>query len=467
MADILVVDDEADIRDLISEILVDEGHEARTAMCASTAFQEINTRQPDLIVLDIWLQGSRKDGIEVLKTVKRDNPDIPVIIISGHGNVELAVAAIRQGAYDFIEKPFNTDVLNVTVSRALEASNLRRQNAALRRHEDRTDDLIGTSSAVTVLKSTLDRVAPTGSRVLLAGPSGAGKEVAARYLHAQSKRAKEPFVVVSAATMRPEDLEEKLFGLQRDEGLAQPGLLEAAHGGTLFFDEVADMPLEAQSKILRVLVDQTFQRAGGTDLVRVDVRIVSSTSRDLEQEITEGRFREDLYHRLNVVPVEIPPLCHRREDIAPLVTHIVERLHMEHGLPRREIADEALAVLQAYDWPGNVRQLRNIVERTMIMAGTGDESIGVEQLPPEVMINGAPSQNNSSESFVSMPLREAREAFEREYLISQINRFGGNVSRTASFIGMERSALHRKLKALGVSTSSRGGARVAAASESA
>ena len=463
MADILIVDDEEDIRELVSGILEDEGHDTRTAACAESTFREINGRQPDLIILDIWLQGSRKDGIEVLKIVKRDNPEIPVIIISGHGNVELAVAAIQQGAYDFIQKPFTADLLMVTISRALETSRLRRENATLRSTDEEDVAFVGESHAMTQFRAVLDRVAPTGSRVLISGPSGAGKEVAARYLHARSKRADGPFVVVSAATMDPERLEETLFGREREAGLAQPGLLEAAHGGTLFFDEVADMPRDTQSKILRVLVDQTFTRVGGSDLVRVDVRIVSATGRDLAVEIAEGHFREDLFHRLNVVPVEAPPLAARREDIGALVEHLAGRLNREQGLPKRAVSDEAVAVLQAYDWPGNVRQLRNIVERMMIL-GDGTSPIGADDLPPEVTAEGEGAlASGTGESFVAMPLREAREAFERDYLIAQINRFGGNVSRTAAFIGMERSALHRKLKALGVSTSNRGGARMAAA----
>jgi len=464
MADILVVDDEADIRDLIAEIMEDEGHESRRASCADSAFREINTRQPDLIILDIWLQGSRKDGIEVLKTVKRDNPEIPIVIISGHGNVELAVAAMQQGAYDFIEKPFKTDVLILTAERAIETSRLRRENQTLKQQDARANDLTGESAAMTTLRATLQRVAPTGSRVLISGPSGAGKEVAARYLHAHSKRADAPFVVVSAATMEPEHLEEKLFGRQKEGGLAQTGLLEAAHGGTLFFDEVADMPRETQPKILRVLVDQCFTRSGGSDVVRVDVRIISSTSCDLTEEITKGNFREDLYHRLNVVPVDVPALGQRREDIPMLVEHLTGRLAQEQGLPRCAFAADAMAVLQAYDWPGNVRQLRNIVERMMILGTRIGQEVGAEDLPQEVMSGGSSTTvSDKGDSFVSMPLREAREAFERDYLIAQINRFGGNVSRTASFIGMERSALHRKLKALGVSTSNRSGSRLAAA----
>ena len=461
MADILIVDDEEDIRELIAEILSDEGHDTRTSACADSTFKEINGRQPDLIILDIWLQGSRKDGIEVLKTVKRDNPELPVIIISGHGNVELAVAAIQQGAYDFIQKPFKTDFLMITVCRALEAARLRRENAVLREKEEGTAELIGESAAMVQMRGMIDRIAPTNSRVMICGPSGSGKEVAARYLHQNSKRADGPFIVVSAATMDPEHMEEKLFGREREGGLAVPGLFEAAHGGTLFFDEVADMPKETQSKILRVLLDQAFTRVGGSDTVRVDVRIVSATSRDLSEEIAAGAFREDLYHRLNVVPFDAPTLGQRREDIRLLVDHLIDRLNHEQGLPRRPVNDDAIAVLQAYEWPGNVRQLKNIVERIMIL-GDGTSEIGPDDLPPEVTSDGAGSAiSPAGENFVAMPLREAREAFERNYLIAQINRFGGNVSRTASFVGMERSALHRKLKALGVSTANRNGGRTA------
>ncbi len=469
MADVLIVDDEPDIRALLGDILADEGHETRMADTADAALREINLRRPDLIVLDIWLQGSRMDGIEVLKAVKRDNPDVPVLIISGHGNIEVAGAAIRQGAYDFIEKPFKLDHLLVSVGRALEASRLRRENASLKAQERSSADLIGQSHGMNALRQALRRVAPTGSRVMLLGPPGSGKEVAARWLHAQSKRADGPFVVVNSASIEPGNMERVLFGEERD-GAATPGLFEKAHGGTLFFDEVADMPSGTQSKILRVLVDQSFTREGGAATVRVDIRIVSATTVDLTAEIAAGRFREDLYHRLNVVPVEVPALGDRRDDIPALVAYFTERLNSEQGLPMRGFAPDAIAALQAYDWPGNVRQLKNTVERLMILggedAGRGGGQIASDDLPAEIVsgaIDGALAGIDAS--LVSMPLREAREAFEREYLIAQINRFGGNISKTAEFVGMERSALHRKLKSLGVVTSSRRGARLALRAE--
>ncbi|TYO89904.1 sigma-54-dependent transcriptional regulator [Oceanicella actignis] len=464
MADILVVDDEADIRALIADILEDEGHEARMAADADQAMAAIEASPPDLIILDIWLQGSRMDGIEVLTTVKRNMPDIPVVIISGHGNIEIAVAAVKKGAYDFIEKPFTIDQLMVVVGRALEASRLRRENARLRRQDQQAAELIGASAAMSALRAKLDKVARTGSRVLLSGPPGAGKEVAARYIHARSARADGPFVVVNAATIDPDRMEETLFGRMREDGGHEPGLFEKAHGGTLFIDEVADMPMGAQSKILRALVDQTFQRRGGSETVRVDVRVISATNRDLEALIAQGAFREDLYHRLSVVPIEVPPLAARREDIPLLADHFLERLSRAEGLPRRTLSPEAAALLQTQDWPGNVRQLRNMMEQVLIL-GAGAAEIAPEELPL-----GAPSADSGaglSALIISLPLREARDLFERDYLIAQINRFGGNISRTAEFVGMERSALHRKLKSLGVVTTVRGGARVAVAQDDA
>jgi len=461
MTDILIVDDEADIRELISDLLGDEGHSARMAEDADTAFAEIERAAPDLIILDIWLQGSRMDGIEILKSVKRDNPDIPIVIISGHGNVEVAGAAVKQGAYDFIEKPFNADQLMVVVSRALETGRLRRENQQLRNASEAQAELIGSSPAMNTLRQKLQRVARGGSRVLLAGGPGTGKEVAARFIHGQSERASAPFVVVNAASIEADRVEELLFGRHAEGRPPVPGLFEKAHGGTLFFDEVGDMPLGAQSKILRVLVDQAFTRLGGDATVRVDVRVISASNRDLVTAIADGRFREDLYHRLNVVPIELPSLEQRREDIPELAAHFLAHFATEQGLPSRRFSEEAAAALQTRSWPGNVRQLRNLVEQILILGGDGPE-IASHELPDSPPSEPGGNGLSSVMGMVaSLPLREARELFEREYLIAQINRFGGNISRTANFVGMERSALHRKLKLLNVTTTSRGGMRMA------
>jgi two-component system nitrogen regulation response regulator NtrX len=463
MADILIVDDEADIRDIISDLLRDEGYAARTAHDADSAFAAIETVAPDLIILDIWLQGSRMDGIEILKSVKRDNPGIPVVIISGHGNIEVAVAAVQQGAYDFIEKPFNMSQLMVVVARALEASRLRRENARLRASEAASCDLVGASAAMNALRNKLQRVARGGSRVMLTGGPGTGKEVAARYIHMHSDRSGRPFVVVNAASIEPDRMEEVLFGRDSAGTPVQTGVFERAHGGTLFIDEVGDMPYVTQSKILRVLVDQAFTRLGGTATVRVDVRVISASNRDLQGEIRDGRFREDLFHRLNVVPIEVPPLERRREDIPELAHHFLELFSREQGLARRRLGEDAVAALQTREWPGNVRQLRNLMEQVLILGGDGIE-IAADELPggsdPDAGVAGL---GGVMGMVASLPLRDARELFEREYLIAQINRFGGNISRTASFVGMERSALHRKLKILGVVTTSRGGIRMAVA----
>ncbi|MEC9433067.1 MAG: sigma-54 dependent transcriptional regulator [Pseudomonadota bacterium] len=463
MADILVVDDEADIRELVADILEDEGHATRQAADADGALRAVETARPDLIILDIWLQGSRMDGIEILKTVRRNQPDIPVVIISGHGNIEVAVAAVKQGAYDFIEKPFTTDQLMLVATRALEASRLRRENAALKVSDQQQAEILGTSHAVAALRQKLDRVARTASRVLLSGPSGSGKEVAARYIHARSDRSGKAFVVLNSATIEPGKMEETLFGRERDDGGVIPGLFEKAHGGTLFLDEVAEMPPGTQAKILRVLVDQRFARVGGADMVQVDTRVISATTRDLEALIGAGKFREDLYHRLSVVPLETPPLAARREDIPMLAAHFLARLSETEGLAPRRLSADAAALLQTQNWPGNVRQLRNVMEQVLIL-GQGSGEIRPEELP---LGGGEPAEGGSilSPAMATLPLREARELFERDYLIAQINRFGGNISKTAAFVGMERSALHRKLKSLGVATVTRGGARVAVAGE--
>ncbi|UOA27418.1 sigma-54 dependent transcriptional regulator [Pseudosulfitobacter sp. DSM 107133] len=461
MSDILIVDDERDIRELISDILKDEGFATRLAGNSDEAMNAINSEAPALMILDIWLKDSRMDGIDILKTVKRDNPDVPVVIISGHGNIEIAVAAIKQGAYDFIEKPFNIDQLLVVIRRAMETSRLRRENQSLRRQDSGPMQMIGSSAAFKGLISQLDKVTKSNGRVMLTGPAGAGKELAARYIHAHSNRASAPFVTINCAGIAPDRMEEVLFGRENAERGVEPGLLEQAHGGVIYFDEVADMPLGTQSKILRVLVDQQFTRVGGNDKVRVDLRVISSTNRDLEQAIAAETFRQELFHRLNVVPIAVPSLEDRREDIPVLAEHFIDEFNATQGLPKRHISDEAQALLQTMIWPGNVRQLKNLVERVLIL-GDGTGPIEARELPgTEEAAEGDEGRVVLSGSLATLPLREAREAFEREYLLTQINRFGGNISRTANFVGMERSALHRKLKSLGVVTSAKAGARVA------
>jgi two-component system, NtrC family, nitrogen regulation response regulator NtrX len=450
--DILVVDDEADIRELVCGVLEDEGYRPRSAGDADATLAALAERRPSLVLLDVWLQGSRLDGLQLLGEIKRRDPTLPVIVFSGHGNLDTAVAAVRQGAVDFIEKPFESSRLLHLVGRATETERLRRENETLRAQVGQEEELTGTSQAINQVRATLKRVAGTGSRVLIAGPAGSGKEVAARLLHNWSPRVKAPFVVVSAARMTPDRVEEELFGAEEGNELVRPGLLEQAHGGTLFLDEIADMPMSAQAKILRVLTDQSFIRVGGTRTVKVDVRVVSATARDLTAEIAAGRFREDLYYRLNVVPVVLPPLEQRREDIPMLADHFAARYAAERRVATPEISAEAIAALQAYDWPGNVRQLRNVIERTIILA-PGDRigRIDADMLPPELLSGQAEIvPGNAARSIMGTPLREARETFEREYLRVQIRRFSGNISRTATFIGMERSALHRKLKSLGL-----------------
>lgn len=454
--DILIVDDEDDIRLLIAGVLEDEGYETRQASNAEAAVEEVAARRPSLVILDIWLEGSRLDGMELLHILRREHPEVPVVMISGHGSIETAVQAIKIGAYDYIEKPFKTDRLILIISRAIEASRLRRENRELRLRAGPETELVGDAAPMALLRQSVDKVAPTGSRVLIHGAAGSGKEVAARMLHAHSHRADQPFVIVNCAAMAPERMESELFGVEAarasDQEGRKIGLFEQAHNGTLVFDEIGDMPIETQGKIVRVLQDQTFEQVGGNRKIAVDVRVVATTTRDLQDEIAAGRFREDLFYRLNVVPLEVPDLADRREDIPKLAEHFMRRASETGGMPTRRIGPDAMTALQAHDWPGNVRQLRNVIEWLMIMAPSDPQQpIRSDMLPPE-LIEKTPRalQGASQTEFLSLSLRDAREEFERQYLEAQVNRFGGNISKTATFVGMERSALHRKLKSLGV-----------------
>ena len=460
-AEILVVDDEADIRMLIGGILTDEGYEAREAADSAATLQAIARRRPSLVILDIWLQGSEFDGLQLLEVIRRDHPTLPVVMISGHGNYETTFAAVKLGANDYIEKPFKADHLLMRVRKVLDEARLKRENEELRTRLGSEVQLLGTSPAIGVVRQALERVAPTSSRVLISGPAGSGKEVVARLLHHKSRRSDGPFVVLNCAIMRPERVEIELFGTEAGaESAGSPatiGTFEQAHGGTLLLDEVSDLPLETQGKMVRVLQEQTFERVGGKTRVSVDVRVLASTNRDLHLEMAEGRFRQDLFYRLSVVPIVVPPLASRREDIPILARHFIERAVEQKGLPRRTMADDAMAILMTYHWPGNVRQLQNAVERLLIMApGEPQEAIRGDMLPADIGSISQPTDRGDLDGeIMSVPLREARELFERRYLDAQVTRFDGNIAKTAAFIGMERSALYRKLRALGLANNDR------------
>lgn len=458
MGDILIVDDEKDIRELVSDILIDEGYSTDLAANSEDTFKSIKKSKPQLIILDIWLKESKLDGIDILKHVKLSNPDIPIVIISGHGNIEIAVAAIKQGAYDFIEKPFNIDQLTVVIARAMETSRLRSENAAFKVREIPSFELIGNSSVFKNFKQQLEKVSNGNSRIMLSGSSGAGKEVAARYIHKNSPRKDFAFITVNSASMSSERMEELLFGSEVN-GKVHMGLLEKANGGILYLDEVGDMPIGTQSKILRILVDQQFMRIGGNTNVSVDFRVISSSSHNLLAEIKDKNFREELYHRLNVIPISVPSLEERIEDIPLISNFFISELSEKQGLPKRNLSQQALVHLQSRNWPGNIRQLRNVLERSLILGAQSGE-ITVNELQTKNIVSNDNTVDLNSNT-LGLPLREARELFERDYLVAQVNRFGGNISKTSNFVGMERSALHRKLKSLNVVTSNDSGARVA------
>ena len=455
--DILIVDDEPYVRKSIAGILEDGGYAPRDAADGATALEAIDSGPPPaLVILDVWMEGSELDGMDVLEAVMHSHPEVPVIMISGHGTIDTAVAAIKKGAYEFIEKPLDSDRLLLTVARALEAAELRREVAELKLRAGETNELIGSSAAIKQIRTIAERAAPTDRRVFITGPAGAGKEVVARLIHGRSRRSSGPFVVVNAAMMRPDHVELELFGSEGngpvDTGSRKIGTFERAHGGTLFFDEIADMPLETQGKMARTLQAHTFEREGGTQQIEVDIRVMAATTRDMENEIERGRFREDLYYRLLVTPIELPALRDRREDIPELASFFVRQAAESAGVPPHEIGSDAIAMLQSFDWPGNVRQLRNFVEWLLIMApppANGPISAEIIQAalgPPPADSQALPG----SADLMMLSLRDARRQFERNYLHAQVRRFGGNISRTAQFVGMERSALHRKLRSLGV-----------------
>jgi two-component system nitrogen regulation response regulator NtrX len=454
--DILIVDDENDIRKLIKGILEDEGYATRQANDSTKAYAEIEAKTPHIVILDIWLQGSEHDGLEILKNIKAKYPLLPVIMISGHGTIETAVSAIKIGAYDFIEKPFKSDRLLLMIERALEVANLKKENEALKEKNDTPFHFIAQSPAMASIASAMEKVANVNSRVFFTGDSGTGKELAARHLHKLSSRKDMPFAVLNCATMDGPELEQELFGVE-DGRTIRKGLIENANGGTLFLNEVSLMPLEAQGKLVRFLQEQKFIRINGKENIPADIRVFSASSRNLKEAIARGDFREDLFYRLNVVPVQIPPLKMRREDIPLLAAHFAEIHAKQAGQAIRAFGESAIAALQNYDWPGNVRQLKNVVEWAMIMCAGEQRDIEKKDLPPEITGEAVSGQARAASihDYLTYPLREAREAFERDYLERQLARFNGNISKTAAYVGMERSALHRKLKSLDLSNGER------------
>lgn len=459
--DILIVDDEDDIRDLIADVLKENKYNTRTAASSDEALRQLADRVPTLLILDIWLQGSELDGLGILEVVKKKYPHVQVIMISGHGNIETAINAIRMGAYDYIEKPFKEDRLLLMASKAIEHAKLLQENEELKQRGKIEAQLSGNSAMIGGVRQIIDKVAASSSRVLISGAQGTGKETTARQIHNKSPRAKAPFVSLNAAGLSAEQIEQELFGLETNTlmgAVEKIGLLERAHGGTLFVDEIADLPLEVQGKFLRVMQDGNFQRIGGSRKVDTDIRIIASTTHDLGELITTGKFREDLYYRLNVVPIRMPSLSERAEDIPELCQYFLNQAAEVNGMHPCQLEEDAIATLQTYPWPGNVRQLKNVMEwLTILNSGEEKKHISSAQLPHDVlMANPALVRPEVNPDIMSLALREARELFEKQYLTAQIGRFGGNISKTSAFVGMERSALHRKLKMLGI-TGDKGG----------
>ncbi|MDN3031026.1 MAG: sigma-54 dependent transcriptional regulator [Candidatus Tisiphia sp.] len=449
--DVLVVDDEADIRDLVSDILKEEGFTTKTAANSIQAFKILQERTPAAIILDIWLQGSELDGLGILEIVKKRYPLMPVIVISGHGNIETAVNAIKMGAYDYLEKPFSHDKLLILLKRACETTKLKRENLDLKSKVIDKTELIGNSYITGKLKSDIEKAALATSRVFIQGQIGSGKELAARLIHKKSKRANTPFVTFSPVGMEPDRVHQELFKGIDNQDIRRPSILEIANNGTLYIDEISGLPISAQVQLLKFLQDQMFHKPG-SKAIKLDIRVIAATSKIVQEEISKGELLEDLYHRLNVISLKIPSLYDRKDDMSALVKYFVKQLSKFSGLKTREFSDETIAAFQVYSWPGNIRQLRNVIEWTLIMnplSSNSNQTIKPTMIPPEILVTDSSSaKQEDNVDIMIMPLREAREIFERQYLAAQMNRFNNNISKTSAFVGMERSALHRKLKLL-------------------
>ena len=447
--EVLVIDDNFDIRNLISNILKEKNYDVREAANYDQASFEIDKKLPDIAVVDVKLdKGENEDGIDLLKKIKKLTDLVPVIMISGHANVQMAVDSLKLGAYEFITKPFAAEQLLNFISRALESVNLKKENFQLENKLFHSFDLIGTNSQILKIKKLITKLSSTDSRILIFGPTGSGKELVARKIHKNSSRSREPFVVLNGVLLQPDSYELELFGSENGDGTITYGFLEKAKNGTLLIDEISEIPLDTQAKILRVLIDQKFKRINGKKDIFVNTRIISSTSKDLKNEIAIGNFREDLYHRLNVVPIEIPKLNSRTEDIPLLIKYFQKKIAEINGMPEIDINVED-DLLYTYDWPGNVRELRNLVERVSILSQNENQS-NVGKLLHEILNKNSSQNLENTNLSMSYPLKQARENFEKHYLLNQLKKNKGNISKTAEFIGMERSALHRKLKSLGI-----------------
>ena len=446
LTEILIIDDNADIRFILNELITEEGYKTRLAANYNQALIEIDKKLPDVAIIDVKLDKGDNDGIELLNHIKKKNKDIPVIIISGHANIEMAIKSLKSGAFEFIQKPFDKERLINFVRRAVENYNLKNENKNLQSKLFHTFEIIGNSQNINSIRDQISKLSSSESRIFITGPTGSGKELIARKIHKNSYRSKGPFVIINGALLDSKKYEHELFGEEKSDGSISYGALEKASKGILLIDEVTEIPLETQSKILRIIIDQKFKRLNGNHDIKVDVRIICSTSKDINYEIKNGNFREDLFHRLNVFNINLDPLCKRIEDIPLLTNYFLKNICKTYNFKEFEIKDNNY--LMNYSWPGNVRELRNLVERVAILSQKSDDEKIMNIIKESLSKNE--SDNFSVEDNLSVPLREARENFEKEYLTTQLNKFGGNISKTAKFVGMERSALHRKLKQLGV-----------------